>query len=224
MVNEQLRARGISDERVLQAFLDVPREVFVDPDMAEYAYADMPLPIGEGQTISQPYVVALMVEALEVQPGEEVLEVGAGSGYAAAILSRLARGVVAIERHPILARGAADRIRRLGYDNVNVRVGDGTRGWPEAAPFHAVLVSAGGPEIPDALVDQLAPGGRMVIPIGGRFGQELLRLTKSADGRIGRESLGPVVFVPLVGGDPAGQASTPSTEEPRTKPRRAGRG
>jgi len=200
MVDQQLRARGIDDDRVLQAFLDVPREAFVDDDIDQYAYGDMPLPIGEGQTISQPYVVALMIEELAVKPTDDALEVGAGSGYAAAILSRLARTVVAIERHPSLAREAADRMHRLGYDNVHVRAADGTLGWPEAAPFDTILVSAGGNDVPAALLDQLAPGGRMVIPIGGRWGQELLRITKSADGRIGRQSLGPVVFVPLVAG------------------------
>ena len=200
MVDDQLRARGIADDRILQAFLDVPRELFVEPDTARYAYGDGPLPIGEGQTISQPYVVALMIEALDVAPTDDVLEVGAGSGYAAAILSRLARTVVAIERHSSLARQAAERMHRLGYDNVLVRTADGTLGWPDAAPFDAILVSAGGRDVPDALIDQLAPGGRMVIPVGGRWGQELLRITKSADGRVGRESLGPVVFVPLVAG------------------------
>ena len=201
MVDDQLRGRGIDDDRVLQAFLDVPRELFVEPSMTQHAYADMPLPIGEGQTISQPYVVALMIDALDVQPTDDVLEVGAGSGYAAAILSRLARSVIAIERHASLAAAADARMRQLGYDNVGVHFGDGTRGSPAGAPFDAILVSAGGSDVPDALVEQLAPGGRMVIPIGGRWGQELLRLTKSADGRIGRESLGPVVFVPLVAGE-----------------------
>jgi protein-L-isoaspartate(D-aspartate) O-methyltransferase len=205
MVERQLRARGVEDERVLDAFREVPREVFVAAGLEESAYTDAPLPIGESQTISQPFVVGLMVEALRIRPDDRVLEVGAGSGYAAAILSRLASEVYAIERHPSLAREARERIEQLGYENVKLRAGDGTLGWPEAAPFDAILVSAGGPDVPPALLDQLAPGGRMVIPVGTSREQELVRITKSADGRLRTESLGPVVFVPLIRERPSGR-------------------
>jgi protein-L-isoaspartate(D-aspartate) O-methyltransferase len=205
MVQRQLRARGVEDERVLDAFREVPREFFVAPGLEDSAYTDAPMPIGESQTISQPFVVALMVEALQVRKGNRVLEVGAGSGYAAAILSRLASEVYAIERHPSLAREARERIEQLGYENVKLRAGDGTLGWPEAAPFDAILVSAGGPDVPPALLDQLAPGGRMVIPVGTSREQELVRITKSADGRLRTESLGPVVFVPLIRERPSGR-------------------
>lgn len=200
MVERQLRGRGIRDERVLQAFREVPRDAFVPRALANRAYEDVPLPIGAGQTISQPYVVALMIEALRVRPSDRVLEVGAGSGYAAAILSRLAGEVEAMERHPALARAAARRLRLLGYENVRVRVGDGTLGLPQRAPFDAILVSAGGPEVPAALATQLAAGGRLVIPVGSSWEQELLRITERADRGLVRESLGPVVFVPLISG------------------------
>jgi protein-L-isoaspartate(D-aspartate) O-methyltransferase len=205
MVERQLRARGVQDERVLEAFREVPREVFVEPGLEQVAYTDAPLPIGESQTISQPFVVALMVEALEIRPSDRVLEVGAGSGYAAAILSRLASQVYAIERHPSLARQARERIERLGYGNVKLRAGDGTLGWPEAAPFDAILVSAGGADVPPALVEQLARGGRIAIPIGTSSEQELIRITKSDDGRLGTQNLGPVMFVPLIGPRPSGR-------------------
>lgn len=198
MVDWQLRDRGIADARVLAAFAAVPREAFVEPRLADAAYDDAPLPIGHGQTISQPYVVALMVEALRVATADTVLEVGAGSGYAAAILSRLARRVVAVERHAELAEAARDRLAALGCANVEVHEGDGTRGWPEAAPFDAILVSAGGIRVPPALTDQLAPGGRLVIPVGGPHEQELLRLVRRGPGGLDRERLGRVSFVPLV--------------------------
>jgi protein-L-isoaspartate(D-aspartate) O-methyltransferase len=210
MVERQLRARGVQDERVLDAFREVPRELFVEPGLERSAYSDAPLPIGESQTISQPYVVALMVEALEIRPSDRVLEVGAGSGYAAAILSRIAAEVYAIERHPSLAREARERIERLGYGNVEIRAGDGTLGWPGAAPFEAILVSAGGPDVPPALLEQLAPGGRIVIPVGTTGEQELIRITKSGDRRLRKQNLGPVMFVPLIGhesGGPAGRSS-----------------
>lgn len=185
---------------MLDAMGTVPREAFV-PDVSRHeAYEDRPLPIGEGQTISQPYVVALMIEALSLDADDRVLEVGAGSGYAAAVLGRIARDVYAIERHASLAHAASDRMRRLGYDNVRVTAGDGTRGWPEEAPFDAILVSAGGPEVPEPLLDQLAPGGRLVIPLGDPWkDQELVRLERRAGGAVVRESLGHVRFVPLIG-------------------------
>jgi protein-L-isoaspartate(D-aspartate) O-methyltransferase len=151
MVNVQIAGRGLIDSHVLQAMREVPREAFVNPELEEFAYEDGPLPIGEGQTISQPYIVAKMIEAAEVSPGDRVLEVGAGSGYASAVLSRIAAKVYAIERHAALAEAARQRFERLGYDNVELRVGDGTRGWPEAAPFDAILVAAAGPDVPQAL-------------------------------------------------------------------------
>src|SRR5215210_7059054 len=151
MVEVQIARRGVRDRSVLDAMRHVPREAFVEPGFEEFAYEDGPLPIGEGQTISQPYVVALMIEAAEVRPGDHVLEVGAGSGYAAAVMSQIADRVYAIERYPPLGEAARRRFDRLGYDNIDLRVGDGTKGWPEAAPFDAILVAAGGPDVPRAL-------------------------------------------------------------------------
>lgn len=200
MVEHQIAARGIQDPRVLEAIRSVPREAFVPERLAEFAYEDTPLPIDADQTISQPYIVALMAEALELSPEDCVLEVGAGSGYAAAVLSRIVREVWAIERHQVLADQAAQRMERLGFSNVHVVEGDGTLGLPEQGPFDAIAVAAGGPEIPPALVDQLAPGGRLVIPVGSdpRL-QELVRLRKDDRGGFSREHLGGVRFVPLVG-------------------------
>ena len=199
MVARQLEDRGIADTRVLSAMREVPRHLFVSDEAAEAAYDDRALPIAGGQTISQPYVVALMLEALAVQPGERALEVGAGSGYAAALLGRLAREVVAIERHAELAEQARLRLAELGFANVAVHTGDGTLGWPERAPYDAILVSAGGPRVPPALEAQLAVGGRLVMPVGGRTAQSLLRLVRHAGGELAREDLGEVQFVPLVG-------------------------
>lgn len=203
MVQRQLVDRGIVDQRVLAAFRDVPREAFVPPDMASAAYEDGPLPIGHGQTISQPFVVALMAQALAVQPGDRALEVGAGSGYAAAILSRLAGYVVALERHLELADAARGRLAALGFNNVDVRHGDGTRGWAPDAPFDAILVSAGARRVPPALEEQLAVGGRLVIPVGELDHQELLRIVRRSDGMLAEERLGGVLFVPLVAHEPA---------------------
>lgn len=200
MVRRQIAARGVRDWRVLEAMRTVPREVFVPENLAEFAYDDTPLPIGEDQTISQPYVVALMVEALELQPGDKVLEIGAGSGYAAAVLSRITREVYAMERHESLVRYAWARMERLGYRNVHIVQGDGTLGWPEHAPYDATAVAAGGPEVPQALLDQLAVGGRLVIPIGPDLRtQSLVRVRRREDGRYVRENLGGVRFVPLIG-------------------------
>jgi protein-L-isoaspartate(D-aspartate) O-methyltransferase len=200
MVRRQIAARGVRDQRVLEAMRTVPREVFVTARLAELAYDDTPLPIGEEQTISQPYVVALMAEALELGRGDKVLEIGAGSGYAAAVLSRIAREVWAIERHESLARQARERMERLGYTNVHIMHGDGTLGWPEHAPYDAIVVAAGGPEVPQPLFDQLAAGGRLVIPIGpDPRTQSLIRVRRREDGTYAREDLGAVRFVPLIG-------------------------
>ncbi len=198
MVEEQLIPRGIRDPKILRAFLDVPRHEFIPEAGREEAYADYPLPLAEGQTISQPYIVALMTAALRLGGGERVLEIGAGSGYQAAILSRLAREVYSIERVGALAERARRALERLGYRNVRVILGDGTLGWAEAAPYEAIIVTAGAPHVPAPLVDQLAEGGRLVIPVGGGYSQELLALTKEK-GEIVEERMGGCVFVPLVG-------------------------
>jgi protein-L-isoaspartate(D-aspartate) O-methyltransferase len=200
MVDIQIARRGVRDPHILDAMRQVPREAFVEPGFEEFAYEDGPLPIGEGQTISQPYIVALMIEAGEVRPGDRVLEVGAGSGYAAAVVSRIAERVYAIERHPSLGALAQERFRRLGYDNIDLRVGDGTLGWPDAAPFDAILVAAGGPEVPQALKEQLAVGGRLVIPVGEEEGHQiLLKVTRTGQANYDEEDLGGVMFVPLIG-------------------------
>lgn len=201
MVAGQLEARGIRDPGVLRAMAEVPREEFVPPEMVEFAYEDAPLPIDESQTISQPYIVAWMIEALELGPEDRVLEVGAGSGYAAAVMSRVVKEVFTVERHASLAESAKDRCRRLGYDNVHVRHGDGSLGWPDEAPFDAITVAAGGPEIPGPLKEQMTEdGGRLVIPVGAtpRL-QELVRIRREKGEISERENLGPVRFVPLVG-------------------------
>jgi protein-L-isoaspartate(D-aspartate) O-methyltransferase len=200
MVRLHLAARGISNPVILQAMRTVPREAFLPPELAEFAYEDAPLPIGSGQTISQPYIVALMTAALELAPADRVLEIGTGSGYAAAILGRVAGEVYTIERHGELADAAAARLRELGFHNVHVVHGDGTLGLVAHAPYDAIVVTAGGPDVPQALLDQLAVGGRLVIPIGeDRSLQTLVRVTRGADGSFRREHLGDVRFVPLIG-------------------------
>jgi protein-L-isoaspartate(D-aspartate) O-methyltransferase len=176
MVDLQIAGRGISDPRVLDAFRVVPREGFLPPDLGEFAYRDTPLPIGAGQTISQPYIVAVTIEALGLRGTERVLEIGTGSGYAAAVLSRLAREVFTVERVEPLANEARERLARLGYRNVRVLCGDGTLGWPEHAPYDAIAVAAGGPEIPKALLSQLSPNGRLVIPVGSDESSQVLVL------------------------------------------------
>jgi len=199
MVEAQIRARGIGAERVLKAFLSVPRHLFVPTSMRNQAYEDHPLPIGAGQTISQPYIVALMTEALQLEERDSVLEVGTGSGYQTAILCELAGRVYTIERHPELASRAEHTLRHLGYENFEVRCGDGTMGWIEKAPFDAIIVTAGSPAVPEPLLNQLKPGGRMVIPVGSVVSQSLLKIVKDRQGRIDRMDLGGCVFVKLVG-------------------------
>lgn len=200
MVDVQIAGRGIRDRRVLAAMRQVPREAFVDTGLEEFAYEDSPLPIAEQQTISQPYIVALMLEAAQIGKDDSVLEVGAGSGYAAAVAAQLARQVFAIERHASLLAQATERIRKLGYSNIELRQGDGTLGWPGNERFDVILVAAGGERIPPALKQQLKDGGRLVIPIGGPDdAQELVKLTKRAENNFEEEHLGAVRFVPLVG-------------------------
>jgi protein-L-isoaspartate(D-aspartate) O-methyltransferase len=200
MVERQIAARGIRGSALLDALREVPREEFVSPDYGRQAYGDYPLPIEAGQTISQPYIVALMIEAAGIGPGDRVLEVGAGSGYAAAVISRIAGEVIAIERKPELVGVARERMQRLGYANVAIVEGDGTRGWPDAAPFDAILAAASGSHVPQPLIDQLAPGGRLVMPLGSPgWVQQLVKLTKHPDGRIEHVNLGEVRFVPLIG-------------------------
>lgn len=200
MIESHLAGRGIKDARVLDAFGRVRREDFVAEELEERAYEDAPLPIGEGQTISQPYIVALTAEALELHGDERVLEVGTGSGYAAAILSKLAREVFTVERFPSLAEVARERLARLGYANVHVACRDGSLGWPEHAPFDAIAVAAGGPSVPRALLEQLSIGGRLVIPVGPDEGaQVLIRVTRTGADTFQREPLGDVRFVPLIG-------------------------
>src|SRR6476469_7654635 len=200
MVERQLKRRGITDQRILDAFMAVPRDEFVDPDRAHLAYGDHPLPIEAGQTISQPYIVALMVQAARIGPGDTVLEVGAGSGYAAAVISRMAERVIAIERQHELVLIARERLRRLGYDNVQIIEGDGTRGWTAEAPYDAILAAASGSHVPETLIAQLAPGGRLVMPIGDpSLVQELVKVTKQYGGILKHDNLGGVRFVPLIG-------------------------
>ncbi|MGP3698526.1 protein-L-isoaspartate(D-aspartate) O-methyltransferase [Rhodobacter sp. NSM] len=200
MVDCQLRARGIVDRRVLEAMGRVPREEFVDEARRAVAYEDTPVPIIGGQTVSQPWIVARMAEAARIGPTDRVLEVGTGSGYAAAVLGLLAAEVMGIERLAALAGPAAERLARLGYDNVSVHEGDGTLGLPEAAPFDAILVAAGGPSVPQALFDQLAPWGRLVMPVGpARREQRLLRIIRTGPVDFTTEDLGAVRFVPLLG-------------------------
>jgi len=208
MVDLQLVRRGISEARLLDAFRSVPREEFVPPGLDEFAYSDAPLPIGEDQTISQPYIVALTIDALKIQEHERALEIGTGSGYAAAILGKLAQEVFTVERLEPLATAARERLSRLGYANVHVQQGDGTLGWAEHAPYDVIAVAAGGPDVPEALLEQLAPGGRLVIPIGDdESGQVLTRVTRHGPSEFRREPILDVRFVPLIGeqGWPAGQ-------------------
>jgi len=199
MVERHLKGRGIADPHVLAAMETVPREAFVPERLAEFAYEDAPLPIGQEQTISQPYIVALMIEAAQIAPGHRVLEVGAGSGYAAAVISRIAEEVFTIERHAGLAESAQRRLLELGYDNVVVIAGDGSGGLPDQAPFDAILVAAGGDEVPQPLKRQLAIGGRLIVPVGGESVQTLCCVTRESEEEWSEHSLGGVRFVPLIG-------------------------
>jgi protein-L-isoaspartate(D-aspartate) O-methyltransferase len=200
MVDRQISARGIADSYVLEAMRTVPRESFMPEEINEYAYEDTPLPIGQGQTISQPYIVALMAELAELHPDDRVLEIGAGSGYGAAVLSRIVREVFTIERHEKLAQRATESLKKLGYNNVIVTRGDGSEGLPEKAPFDAIIVTAGAPEVPEALKHQLETGGRLVIPVGtDERRQHLLQVRRVAEDRFEMEDYGPVIFVPLIG-------------------------
>ena len=202
MVERQLAGRGIHDRAVLAAMEEVPREAFVDVADPGAAYTDGPLPIGAGQTISQPYVVALMLQALHLRPGDRMLEVGSGSGYAAAVAGRIAAEVDAVERHELLVERSREHLARLGYANVHVHLGDGTLGLPDRAPFDAILVSAGGPSVPEALRRQVRVGGRIVIPVGREATfQDLEAVTRSGEDEWQVESLGAVQFVPLVGAE-----------------------
>lgn len=200
MVRRQIAGRGIRDPHLLAAMGDVPREAFVPARLAGLAYDDRPLPIEAGQTISQPYIVALMIESAGVRPGAKVLEIGAGSGYAAAVLGRIAGRVIAIERHRELADLAAARMARLGYANVDIVHGDGSVGCPDEAPFDAILAAASGRHVPQGLCDQLAIGGALVMPIGAvDDAQRLIRVVREAADRFRQDDLGAVRFVPLIG-------------------------
>jgi protein-L-isoaspartate(D-aspartate) O-methyltransferase len=198
MIRDQLEQRNVHDERVLQAMAAVPRHRFVPPQLSDRAYADNALPIGAGQTISQPFIVALTAAALQIQGHERVLEIGTGSGYAAAVLAQLARDVWSVERVRALAVDAKRLLHDLGYSNVHIGIGDGTSGWPDHAPYNAIAVAAAAPAIPQPLLDQLAPGGRLVLPVGTRDDQQMLRIVRTPGG-FTEQNLGPVRFVPLVG-------------------------
>jgi len=201
MVRSQIEARGVRDPAVLAAMRRVPRHEFVGPDLRDAAYEDHPLPIGYGQTISQPYIVAVMTELLHPRPEHTVLEIGTGSGYQAAVLACIVRKVYTMEVIPELAREAAERLKRLGYTNVEVRHGDGYYGWPEHAPYDGIIVTAAASHIPPSLLDQLKPGGRMVIPVGPpMLVQSLVLVQKAPDGTIHQKEIMSVRFVPLVGG------------------------
>jgi protein-L-isoaspartate(D-aspartate) O-methyltransferase len=198
MVKTQLIPRGIKDERVLNAMKKVPRHLFIDESIQYMAYDDMALSIGEGQTISQPYMVAVMTELLELKGNEKVLEIGTGSGYQTAILVELAKDVYTVERVALLANRTEERFHSLGYNNIHIKVGDGTLGWSEEAPFNRIIVTAGTPRIPNPLIEQLSEGGIIIAPVGDRFSQQLLKVRKSK-GKLLEDYHTPCVFVPLIG-------------------------
>ena len=198
MVKHQIKARGIKDVRVLDAMRSVPRHLFLPPEARKYAYGDSPIRIGSGQTISQPYIVALMTELLDVHEGHRVLDVGTGSGYQAAILGELAAEVHSIERHPELAESAEKNLSDLGYDNVHVHVGDGTKGYLPASPYDRIVVAASAPKVPDPLLNQLTEDGRLVLPVGNRFSQHLEIWDRQGE-KFKKSNSIPVVFVPLIG-------------------------
>lgn len=200
MIREHLRGRGIHDQAVIEAMREVPREAFIDEGLAGLAYEDHPLSIADGQTISQPYIVAYMTEALELSGTDRVLEIGTGSGYAAAVLSRIVTTVYSVERLGGLAQSARERLKRLGYTNIIIHEGDGTLGWAEHAPYDAIVVTAGAPHVPQPLLDQLAPGGRLVIPVGTYYDvQMLVRVRRVGERDYRTEELCAVRFVPLIG-------------------------
>ena len=200
MVEFQLLRRGITNEAVLASMLAVPRHIFVPYNRQVDAYLDSPLLIGEGQTISQPFIVALMAQALEPSKLETVLEIGTGSGYSAAVLAQVFATVYTVERHKSLAKDAQEKFEKLGYDNIKVLIGDGTKGWPDQAPYDAIISTAGGPKVPPGLYQQLRVGGRLVIPVGEELTQQrLLRFRLQPDGKFTEEDLGEVRFVPLIG-------------------------
>lgn len=199
MVKRQLQSRDIKNEKVLEAFVKVPREEFVPEEYKENAFEDRPLPVKEGQTISQPYIVAEMIQALEPEPEDKILEIGSGSGYACALMSRLVREVHGVERYQVLAEYAEKIINKLGYENIYLHVGDGTTGWEEASPYSGILVSAAAPEIPEELLKQLEIGGFLVIPAGNKSVQTLYQVKKISEDEIEKRDLGKVRFVPLVG-------------------------
>ncbi|MBC8181306.1 protein-L-isoaspartate(D-aspartate) O-methyltransferase [candidate division KSB1 bacterium] len=198
MVKRQIQWRGVKDSLVLKAMREVPRHKFVPPDLKDVAYLDRPLPIGERQTISQPYIVALMTEYLGLNGGEKVLEIGTGSGYQAAVLGEIAKEVYSIEIISSLGLTAKKKLKEMGYENIHVKIGDGYLGWPEKAPFDGVIVTAAPNHIPQPLIDQLKPGGKMIIPVGDYY-QELILITKSETGKVIKKSVLPVVFVPMTG-------------------------
>ena len=198
MVREQIEARGVQSPAVLEAMRKTPRHQFVPVSLQPWAYMDFPLPIGSGQTISQPFVVAIMTELLDVQTSHRALEIGTGSGYQAAVLSGLAREVYTIEIVPELARAAARVLKQLNYTNVTVREGDGYKGWPDKAPFDRIIVTAAPPEVPKALIDQLARGGKLVAPEGEGYQQKIVVIEKLPDGSLRRKESIPVLFVPMV--------------------------
>jgi len=201
MIEHQIKGRGIYNEKLLKVMMQIPRHLFVLEGMRASAYDDNPLPIGSGQTISQPYIVALMTELLELGGDEKVLEIGAGSGYQAAILSKLAKKIYTIERVDELASRTRELLRKYKYANVEVIHGDGTKGYPKEAPYDAIIVTAAAESIPPSLLEQLAEGGRLVAPIGPRYHQELIRIKKASKDKLETEYFGGVIFVPLIGDD-----------------------